>query len=167
MGKTAPSHNFQRRKKLQITLVITIVAALLLSSIAVWNYGRNNYLWGTSDHVRILLADPMASTTFPGLSLVNTDLPKHIGIMDKSKGASVIRWFRLNGVNNDQALKQAIQSAIASGWQESPFTGDEITWVGKRAEADTGVKLSIIITIEPLDGVYPNHAGEMRITLLY
>lgn len=104
------------KKWLKKTIIIVAVFGLGVLSIFVWNYGRNQYLWGDSDRELQMVSDPMMAQNLAGMTLVRSDRPEPEGFSIEPAPIQVINWYKADG-DLDKQLNAIAEKAVSLGWK--------------------------------------------------
>ena len=75
-------------------LIGAVVTVLLVGGVTIWDYGRNASWWGTSDTMRVLLDDPLASPDLLKLTLVGSDQSRPAGPFGKPRPDFASHWYK-------------------------------------------------------------------------
>lgn len=158
-----------RRRVSRAPVVVGCVIAvclLLLTGLGVWNYGRNAYWWGTSDRMRVLLSDPMASTALLGLPLLSHEQTEPVGLTGKPNGDFVTNVFASKGGTIQQTQSSVVQEAERVGWTPNPTSSSPLSQNFSRNTQDGASLLLSVAPLFPGDQEIGDQPG-VRVALSY
>lgn len=147
--KPAAGRPVPTRRKVILWLCALLV--VLSGSFGIYEFGRQSGWWGESDSLRILLADPMASSDLLNFKLLRAEQSKAPGFMHKATPSYVARWFSPNNKNLDDARNEFTRLAEQKGWVYDPDSSTERYWNGRKTDI-RGYTMSISIGTVKDDG---------------
>lgn len=97
-------------------MIVVAVIGIGVLSIFVWNYGRNQYLWGDSDRELSMVNDPMLADNLLGMTLVRSDRPEPEGFSIEPAPIEITNWYKADG-DLDKQLHAIAEKAVSLGWK--------------------------------------------------
>lgn len=150
-------------------VVASVVAFCLLVvvGLGVWNHGRNAYWWGTSDRMRVLLSDPLASTTLLGLPLLRHEQTEPVGPLGKPNGDFVTNVFASDVGELQQTQSRIVDEAERVGWTRDPNSSSPLSQNLSRTSQEGATLLVSVAPLSPGDDPLTGGRSGVRVALSY
>ena len=146
--KTNPLTKFKINiTKKQIKRIIIVLVCFLMAATLIYEFGRIDMgIWGESNSMKQLRADPLAKKDLLGMVLIQSDEEPNQSFMDLQT-PHVDHWFLPKNKSLEEARAEVIKYAEENGWTESPTSDDSdgIWWGIKPVNTEYDIDLFIQI----------------------
>ncbi len=153
-----------RRRTAGAVVLIVVLAVAGALTFLVWNHGRGEGWWGTSDSLQARLDDPLAATDLLGMRLLDSDRTGHVGLFEKAETPFVSHWFTPPSQDHEQVFDDVMSYARSQGWTPSADTATDTSRTAHK-ETDQGWAMTLILSFDPPDPDHPARDDALRVTV--
>ena len=150
--KTNPLTKFKINiTKKQIKRIIIVLVCFLMAATLIYEFGRSDmHIWGESNSMKQLRADPLAKKDLLGMVLIQSDEEPNQSFMDL-QAPHVDHWFLPKNKSLEEAQAEVIKYAEENGWtRKETNTDNDRYWSGTKF-GGVSYDINLSVTIEDPD----------------
>ena len=137
--------------KKQIKRILIVLVCFLMAATLIYEFGRIDMgIWGESNSMKQLRADPLAKKDLLGMVLIQSDEEPNQSFMDLQT-PHVDHWFLPKNKSLEEARAEVIKYAEENGWtRKETNTDNDRYWSGTKF-GGVSYDINLSVTIEDPD----------------